>query len=271
MKIYNGGDTVIRKPKEPCPSGNGSEEPVIIVGAGLVGSLLGIFLARRGHHVEIWERRADLRKITTFADRSSINLSLCERGFRALARVDLKERVQALSVPLYGRLVHDLEGDLVYQPYGEGGEASYSILRNDLNRALIDCAEQELGVLFHFEEKCLDIDLQEGGLHFEDTRTGRVHHQKSQVIFGADGAFSKVRSRLLRIPGFNYSQQYLDHGYTELNIPKVPQDRWPSPQPAVHLWPRTRYMLLGLPNLDGSMVCSLHLPLTGNPSFACLA
>jgi kynurenine 3-monooxygenase len=235
-----------------------------------VGSLLAIYLAQRGHRVEVWERRADLRKGGFARDQSSINLSLCERGFRALERVKIKERVRDLAVPLYGRLIHGMEAAPVFQPYGERGEASYSILRNALNRVLIDYAEQEFGVAFHFGEKCLDIDLQNDVVQFEDTRTGCVHHQKGSVIFGADGAFSGVRTRLLRTRGFNYSQQYLDHGYLELNIPSVPEGRWPSPKPAVHLWPRVRYMLLGLPNLDGSLVCSLHLPLEGESSFASL-
>jgi kynurenine 3-monooxygenase len=244
-----------------------AQTEALIVGAGLVGSLLAIYLARRGHTVEVWERHADLRRADFPSLRSSINLSLCERGFQALERVGVREQVQALAVPSYGRLIHGEDCELAFQPYGDHGEATYSLLRNDLNALLIDVAES-LGVVYHFEEKCLDIDLEAATVQFKNTRTDRVHTASGDVVFGADGVFSAIRARLQKTIGFNYSQQYLKHGYTELNIPAVRDGRWGEQPSAVHLWPRGHFMLLGLPNLDGSLVCSLHLPLDGaNPSF----
>ena len=250
-----------------------AETDALIVGAGLVGSLLATYLARRGYRVAVWDRQADPRQAEQPGFRSSINLSLCARGFQALDRVGLREKVRALSVPSYGRLVHGQDGDLLFQPYGNRGEATYSLLRHDLNVLLIDYAEA-LGVSYHFEEKCLDVDLETATVEFQDRRTERVHRESGGVLFGADGVFSAVRARMQRTVGFNYSQQFLSHGYTELNIPAqapaVGEGRWGERRQAVHLWPRGQFMLLGLPNLDGSLVCSLHLPLEGDPSFASL-
>ncbi|HZF08649.1 MAG TPA: NAD(P)/FAD-dependent oxidoreductase [Thermoanaerobaculia bacterium] len=248
----------------------GQGERVLVVGAGLVGSLLAIYLARRGHRVEVWERHADLRRTELATFRSSINLSLCERGFQALDRVGMRSEVCARAVPSYGRLIHGLDGGIAFQPYGNHGEATYSILRNDLNRILVDRAENVYGVVFRFGEKCRDVDLDTPAVQFEETRTGHVHREVASVVLGADGVFSAVRLRLQRTPGFNYAQQYLDHGYSELDVPTVPDRRWAGQRSAVHLWPRGRYMLLGLPNVDGSLVCSLHLPFRGATSFSSL-
>lgn len=243
-------------------------ERIVIVGAGLVGSLLAIYLARRGMPVEVFERHPDPRAVDLSAQRSSINLSLCERGFKALDRVGIGNAVRACCVPSYGRLVHDERGGVSYQPYGERGEATYAILRNDLNRVLIDFAEKSFGVAFRFGERCVDLDPATAAVVFQDEATGLSHAEQATRVFGADGVFSKVRAQLHRLPRFNYSQLYLDHGYAELSMPTIDGAPWAERRLAVHLWPRGGYMLLGLPNLDGSLVCSLHLPLDGEPSFA---
>lgn len=248
-------------------SSGSQAEKIVIVGAGLVGSVLAIYLARRGFAVEVYERRCDFRRGDPDASRSSINLSLSTRGLRALDQVGVGDAVRKLTVPTYGRAIHGTDNDLTYQAYGNNGEATYAILRNDLNRVLIDSAIK-LGVNFYFDEKCLDIDLASGTLRFEDCRTGALHHVTATRIFGADGLHSTVRLRLQRTRHFNYSQTYLDHGYKELNVPANALAEWAAMKTAVHLWPRGGYMLLGLPNVDGSFVCSLHLPLEGSPSFA---
>ncbi len=246
------------------------QERILIVGSGLVGSLLAIFLARRGLAVEVFERHPDLRTLDLSARRPSINLSLCERGFRALDHIGIGDAVRALTVPTYGRAVHSLAGEVSFQPYGERGEATYAILRNDLNRALVDCAERSFGVQFHWDERCLDVDLDHPAATFESGASGRSHRQEATRIFGADGVFSRVRSRLERTPLFNYSQTYLDHAYTELDMPTIDGTPWARHRNSVHLWPRSTHMLLGLPNQDGSLVCSLHLPIEGDPSFSSL-
>lgn len=248
----------------------GRDERILIVGAGLVGSLLSIYLARRGLRVEVYDRCSDPRLVDLSAQRSSINLSLCERGFKALDRVGIGNAVRACCVPSYGRLIHDEHGGVVFQPYGDNGECTYAILRNDLNRVLIDFAEKSFGVAFRFDERCLDLEPTTTTVQFEDAKTGLVHNEEATRVFGADGVFSKIRSRLERLPRFNYSQLYLDHGYSELNMPSIEGVPWADQRLSVHLWPRGGYLLLGLPNLDGSIVCSLHLPLEGEPSFCAL-
>jgi kynurenine 3-monooxygenase len=249
---------------------DGRDERVLIVGAGLVGSLLSIYLARRGLRVEVFDRCSDPRRVDLSSQRASINLSLCERGFQALDRVGIGNAVRACSVPSYGRLIHDERGSVAYQPYGDNGECTWAILRNDLNRLLIDFAEKSFGVAFRFGERCLDLEPTTTTIQFEDTATGLVHNERATRVFGADGVFSKIRSRLERLPRFNYSQLYLDHGYTELNMPSIEGAPWADHRLSVHLWPRGGYLLLGLPNLDGSLVCSLHLPLEGETSFEAL-
>lgn len=247
-----------------------ADERILIVGAGLVGALLSIYLARRGMRVDVFERHPDLRTLDLSAQRSSINLSLCERGFRALDHVGVGNAVRQRVVATYGRAIHALDDTVAYQPYGDAGEHTFAILRNDLNEVLVQCAERDFGVRFHWNERCLDIDLEAPAVTFENTTTGARHRQEAGRVFGADGVFSTVRSRLERTPLFNYSQTYLDHAYAELNLPTIDGTHWAHLRQSVHLWPRGGHLLLGLPNQDGSVVCSLHLPLEGEPSFASL-
>ncbi len=256
------------RPPDRCAKPTSDSEPLIIVGAGLVGSLLAIQLARRGHRVELFERQPDLRRAETNGDRSSINLSLCERGLAVLDEIELGDALRAIAVPAYGRLIHDLDGTLTYQPYGNHGERTYSVLRNDLNKILLDEAEKRHGVRVHFGQRCVDLDPDQAIVQFEESATGKLHSHRASRLFGADGIFSAVRMRLQRTRRFNFSQQYLDHGYKELRLDLSGESEWMEHREVVHLWPRGGYMLLGLPNIDGTFVCALHLPLDGpHPSF----
>ncbi len=254
------------KPK-PRLTGQEDRERVVIAGAGLVGSLMSIYLARRGFQVEIFDKNKDPRRIDLSAQRSSINLSLSERAFIALDRVGVGDEVRALTRSTYGRLIHDRDGGLVYQTYGNNGEATYSIVRNELNAVLLDAAERDFGVRCHFQMKALDIDLETATLKLENTLTGAIQREKADRLIGADGAYSAIRFRLQKVKGFNFQQQYLGHGYKELNIPPGAKGGWTQRTDAVHLWPRGDHMLLGLPNPDDSFVCSIHMPLEGETSF----
>lgn len=239
---------------------------VIVVGAGLVGSLFSILLAQRGYNVQVFERRSDMRK-DGFVGGRSINLAMSNRGWRAMERAGIRSKIEENAIAMKGRMMHDLDGSLTFQPYGKKGQAIYSVSRGGLNLELINIADSFDNVCFQFNQKCQDIDLEEGMLSFEHTTTGTINTIKSPLIFGADGAFSAVRAAMQRKSRFNYSQQYLDYGYKELHIPPVPGGKFALDKNALHIWPRGNFMLIALPNPDGSFTCTLFLPFEGADAF----
>jgi kynurenine 3-monooxygenase len=241
----------------------------IVIGAGLVGSLLSMFLAKKGYQVEVFDGKPDPRKNNLNSGRS-INLTLCERGLKVLDSIGAGQSVRALAVPVYGRLIHDLEGNLTFQPYGNHREAIYSIARNELNKVLLDFAEQRFGIDFSFQQKCLDVDFITPTAELKNQVSGQTTRHQAERIFGADGAYSAVRLQIQKKIRFNFSQQYWAQGYKELEVPASVNKTWTSEKNVIHIWPRGNYMLLGFPNLDGSFTCSLHLPFEGPLSFASL-
>ncbi|MCS6930271.1 MAG: FAD-dependent monooxygenase [Saprospiraceae bacterium] len=243
-----------------------SSNPVIVVGAGLVGTLWTIFLARRGYQVEVYERRPDMRRVGYTGGRS-INLAMSVRGWTALEKAGIRQRIEQTAIPMYGRMMHDLEGKLTFQPYGEEGQAIYSVSRGGLNLELLHLADAYENVCFHFEHRCVDVDLEQPLITFEDLRTGKYKTIEAPLIFGADGAFSAVRYVLQRTDRFNYAQHYIEHGYKELTIPPGANGRHQMEVNALHIWPRKQFMLIALPNIDGSFTCTLFLPFEGNPAF----
>ena len=233
---------------------------ILIAGAGLVGSLLAIYLKKRGHEVTVYERRGDMRAESVEAGRS-INLAVSTRGFRALAGAGLEEEVKRMSMPMHGRMIHQEDGRVGFQAYGRKGQSIYSVSRGGLNVLLLNAAEQA-GVKFHFESRCKDVDLERMALVLEDgSRAG------GDLIFGADGAFSSVRTGLMKSDRFDYSQEFLDHSYKELSVPAGKDGAWQLEKNALHIWPRHRFMLIALPNLDGSFTCTLFAPFRGDDSF----
>src|SRR5436853_343637 len=239
---------------------------IIIIGAGLVGSLLSVFLAKKGYKVDVYERHPDIRQMTAEHGRS-INLTLCDRGFKALDRVGIGELIRSIAIPAYGRLIHDVKGKLVYQPYGNNNEAIYSISRTDLNRALLDFAERNDNVNFYFNQKCVGINLAETTVEIKNLETETVTLQKADRLFGCDGAHSVIRMQMQRTSRFNYSQQYWEQGYKELCVPADVTASWAREKNVLHIWPRSNYMLIGFPNNDGSFTCSLHIPFEGKISY----
>lgn len=244
-------------------------ERIIIIGAGLAGSLLSIYLAKRGYKVEVYERNPDIRTMTIEHGRS-INLTLCDRGFKALDNVGMGDLVRRIAVPVYGRLIHDVTGRLVYQPYGNNNEAIYSISRTGLNRALLDFAEKNHHVNFYFKQKCVGINLADATVEIKNLENEKVTRQKAARLFGADGAHSVIRMQMQRKGRFNYSQQYWEQGYKELRVPADVNAGWTGKTNVLHIWPRSNYMLIGFPNTDGSFTCSLHIPFEGEISYEAL-
>jgi kynurenine 3-monooxygenase len=242
------------------------EEPLVVVGAGLAGSLLSLVLARRGYHVDVYEHRADSRT-AGFTGGRSINLALSTRGLTALNRVGLGERILEECIPMNGRMIHDVDGNTHLQPYGRTGQFINSVSRQTLNEVLMNAADAHPHVEFHFDQKCVDIELSDGSPTFED-RSGKKKQVKTRFLFGADGAYSSVRQQLMKSGRFNYSQDYLSHGYKELSIPPAADGGWRMDKNALHIWPRHDFMLIALPNLDGSFTVTLFLAWEGEYSFA---
>ena len=244
-------------------------EPLVIMGAGLVGSLLALYLARRGHPVQVFERLPDPRRQGLLGGRS-INLALSDRGWRALAGVGVADDIRQVGIPMYRRVIHDGQGNLTFQPYGQDNQAIYSVNRGSLNCALLDLAEQEASVQITFGQKLTQLDLPGRRLHLQDVASGHEHDVAYERLFGADGAFSAVRAALQRTDRTDYSQQYLEYGYKELTIAAGLAGAWQLEKNALHIWPRGNFLMIALPNLDGSFNATLFFPYEGDKSFAAL-
>jgi kynurenine 3-monooxygenase len=238
---------------------------ITIVGAGLVGSVLGVMLSKRGHHVRIIERRPDMRTATISAGRS-INLAMSDRGLKTLELAGIADDILRVAIPMHGRVMHDVVGNQTYQPYGVGNQAINSVSRGELNKVLLTVAERH-GVEILFSRRCVDIDIATATATFEHTETGARETFQADVLFGADGSYSAVRNRLMMTDRFDYSQTYLPHSYKELHIPPAEDGSFQLEKHALHIWPRHSYMMIALPNLDGSFTCTLFFAHKGSPSF----
>jgi len=246
-----------------------SKKNITIIGAGLVGSLLSIYLAKRGNKVSIYERRPDMRKEKMSAGKS-INLALSDRGIRALEEVGIMDEIRKIAIPMNGRQMHNMDGSSAYQPYGKEGQYINSVSRGELNKKLMDLAEEN-GVEIFFNEKCDSIDWNKNTISFENTIHPGYSLINSDLIFGSDGAFSAARlTHQLQHDRFQYQQYYIDFGYKELNIPPGENGSFLLEKNALHIWPRGNYMLIALPNIDGSFTCTLFFPFEGDPSFKSL-
>jgi kynurenine 3-monooxygenase len=244
-----------------------SPEKVTLIGAGLNGPLLAILLKQVGFAVEIYERRPDMRRVRVSAGRS-INLALSTRGIHALEQAGLWETMRSIVIPMRGRMMHSIAGEVTFQPYGKNDiEVIHSISRADLNMALLDAAEQQ-GSIIHFNRRCTNHDLKTGEISLLDESTGEKMTRKADVVIGCDGSGSALRAEMLRLSRFDFSQQYLDYGYKELTIPAAPNGEHLLQKNALHIWPRGNHMLIALPNIDGTFACILFLPFEGANSFA---
>lgn len=241
-----------------------SSKHIAICGAGLVGSLLSIYLARRGYKVSVFERRGDMRQ-SSYVGGRSINLALSNRGIRALDEVDLAKEMKKVAIPMHGRVMHNRAGELSFLQYGKEGQFINSVSRSALNIVLMNKAE-ELGVDFHFEQRITKVDLEKTNLTVDHGESTVIRN--FDLIIGADGAFSAVRSAFQITDRFDYSQDYIDHGYKELHIPPGAAGSFQLEKNALHIWPRESFMMIALPNPDGSFTCTLFFPFDGSPSFS---
>ncbi|MDX5326561.1 MAG: FAD-dependent monooxygenase [Bacteroidota bacterium] len=242
-----------------------TKKEITIVGAGLVGSLWAVYMAKKGHKVNMYERRPDTRKEGVYGGRS-INLALSDRGWKALRGVGLEDEIRKVAIPMYRRVMHSVDGTLTYQPYGKEGQAIYSVSRGGLNQTMMSLAEQHEGVKIHFDQKCTGVDLETATAWFEDDH-GKIVEQEADLLFGADGFYSAVRQIMQKTDRFTYSQTYIEHGYKELSIPPAEDGGFRIEKNALHIWPRGGFMLIALPNQDGSFTCTLFMPFEGENSF----
>lgn len=248
----------------------GDGKSFTIFGAGLAGTLMAVYLARQGRRVELFERRADPRGAATERGRS-INLALSTRGIDALQRVGLAEEVLAEAIPMRGRMIHPRSGPLAFTPYSrDPAHAINSVSRAGLNIALLNAAAREPGVSVRFGVRCLGVDFGAGRAEVADATTGTVSAIEAGIVIGADGAFSGVRLSMQRLDRFEYQQTYLEHGYKELTIPPRAGGAFAIEKHALHIWPRGTYMMIALPNQDGSFTCTLFWPFEGPHSFTAL-
>jgi len=240
---------------------------ITIIGAGLVGSLLSIYLAKRGYLVNIFERRSDMRKEEVVAGRS-INLALSERGIKALTEVGIAEEVLDISIPMYGRRIHNADGTIAFQPYGKQGQYINAVSRRELNCKLMELAEQH-HVKIYFNQKCKNIVWEEKRIQFQNGVNTELSTIDFDLLFGADGAYSAARLvHMMEHEKIDYQQYYIDCGYKEIIIPAGADGDFLLEKNALHIWPRKSYMLIALPNLNGTFTGTLFFPFEGELSFS---
>jgi kynurenine 3-monooxygenase len=243
-----------------------SQKKATIIGAGLVGSLQACYLQKRGYKVDVYESRGDMRKVGYIGGRS-INLALSTRGWTALEKIGLADEIHKIAIPMYGRTIHGIDGSINYQPYGKENQAIYSVSRGELNKRMVELADSFSEVDFHFDHFCKNVDFKNNMITFNQSETNQDIELNSDFILASDGAFSRVRLAMQAMPRFQYSQYYIDYGYKELFIPAGPNGEFQLDKNSLHIWPRGEFMMIALPNLDGSFTCTLFLPFEGELAF----
>ena len=245
-----------------------TDKSFTVVGGGPVGTLLAISLDRHGYKVGLYEGRPDSRQTSIYQGKS-INIALSDRGWASLEKIGISAEARNQAIPMYHRAIHGVDGDLSALPYGQEGDAIWSVSRGGINEQLLDIADGEPNITTYFEHRLVDVDFESATATFE------VENDKELVVeadylFGADGAHSKVRRLAHNLPRFSYSQTYMPQCYIELNIPANPDSSHKLEKNALHIWPRKDFMLIALPNPDGTFTCTLFMNYSGDPSFESL-
>jgi len=251
----------------------------VLIGSGLAGGLLAAYLGRRGHEVDLYERRTDPREGNIVGGRS-INLAISTRGIHALEQIGIADEALRHAIPMRGRMIHDKSGQLHFSPYDvDPNKCINSIGRAALNTTVIEAAQRYPNVRVHFNHKCIDVDLDTATAHLETSPVAagvspansenQIISAHGDAVIGVDGAFSAVRQSMqMQISGFEYDESYLAHGYKELTILPGSEGSWQMEKHALHIWPRKSFMMIALPNPDGSFTCTLFWEFEGRRSFA---
>lgn len=247
-----------------CAECGCNSKKATVVGAGLVGSLWAIYLSKLGYSVSIFERREDMR-LTKMSAGRSINLATSYRGWKALDTIGIGDEIREIAIPMYGRTLHHLDGNLAYQPYGNNNQAIYSVSRAELNMKLMNIAEEKSGLKIAFNHECISADLEQGITVYKNSQTGEIIEHKADIVFATDGAFSAIRYQgFQKTDKFEYSQHYIPDGYREILLPANADGSYKLKNETLHIWPRGRFMLIALPNFDGSFTCTLFMPFEGH-------
>ena len=244
------------------------QKKIVLIGAGLTGPLLAFYLSERGYHVEIYEKRPDIRYNDISAGRS-INLALSVRGINALKEVGIYDKIAPHTIPMNGRNIHDLDGSEHLQPYGQKEEeVIYSISRAKLNMEIMTLAESTGMVQIFFNHRCTNVSLKEKLVYITDENNCEEKIINFDIILGVDGSSSAVRDAMIVQGDLDYVYKPLDHGYKELMIPSDSNGQYQMNPNALHIWPREKFMLIALPNMDASFTSTLFLPTKGPISFS---
>jgi kynurenine 3-monooxygenase len=238
----------------------------VLIGSGLAGGLLAAYLGRRGYEVDLYERRTDPREGNIVGGRS-INLAISTRGIHALEQIGIADEALRHAIPMRGRMIHDKSGELHFSPYDvDPNKCINSIGRAALNATVIEAAQRYSSVRVHFNHKCTGVDIESAMAHLETANSAVT--VRGDAVIGVDGAFSVVRKSMQRgITNFQYNESCLAHGYKELTIPPGPDGSWRMEKNALHIWPRKSFMMIALPNPDGSFTCTLFWEFEGPRSF----
>lgn len=237
-----------------------SKKTATIIGAGLVGSLWAVYLRKAGYTVNVYERRPDMRN-TKISAGKSINLATSYRGWKALDEVGIGDEIRKIAIPMYSRTMHHLDGSMAFQPYGNNNQAIFSVSRGEINAKLMSIAEEGGDVAIHFNHECINVDIEKGVAFFKNTETSETIEVKDEVFFATDGAFSAARyNGMQKLDRFNYAQNYIPDGYREILLPANADGSFKLANETLHIWPRGRFMLIALPNFDGSFTCTLFMP-----------
>ncbi len=239
-------------------------QKITLVGGGLAGSLMSIYLAKKGYDVHLYERRGDMR-LGKYEGGRSINLALSTRGINALSKVGLVNDILNISIPMKGRMMHSVKGDLAYQAYGREDQMIYSVSRGQLNIKLLQLADQYPNIHMYFDHKCTNANLETNETTFVNA-SGEIIKDKADVILSTDGAFSAVRDAMIRYPRYNFSQTYENYGYKELEIVPGANGEFQMDVNSLHIWPRSSFLMIALPNPGGNFTCTLFMPFEGDVS-----
>ena len=237
-----------------------TQKTASIIGSGLVGSLWAVYLSKAGYKVSTYDRRSDLRNVALSAGKS-INLATSFRGWKALDTLGIGNQIREIAIPMYSRTIHEQENRITTMPYGKEDQAIYSVSRGEINSKLLEIAGNSANVEMNFDVDCISADTKAGTFSLKNLKTGAISHHETDLLFATDGAFSAVRYHgFQKTNRFTYSQTYIEDGYREILLPANEDGTHQLEKNSLHIWPRGRFMLIALPNFDGSFTCTLFMP-----------